>query len=77
MPLNTRYRFLISFQLADQFTCNLDLDGCAAPLGVYNFAQLHTSFSLYAGRNFVEVLTKCRVQYLLHGDARFVDARRY
>src|ERR1700730_10067445 len=25
----------------------------------------------------IEVLTKCRVQYLLHGDVRFVDTRRY
>jgi hypothetical protein len=27
----------------------------------------HTSFSLYAGPDFVEVLTKCRVQYLSLG----------
>jgi hypothetical protein len=39
--------------------------------------QPHTSYSLYAGRDFVEVLTKCRVQHLSHGDVRFVDARRY
>jgi hypothetical protein len=39
--------------------------------------QPHTSFSFYAGRDFVEVLTKCRVQYLSYGDVRFVDARRY
>jgi hypothetical protein len=25
----------------------------------------------------IEVLTKCRVQYLSYGDVRFVDARRY
>ena len=30
-----------------------------------------------AGPDFVEVLTECQVQYLSHGDARFVDARRY
>jgi hypothetical protein len=39
--------------------------------------QPHTTFSLYAGRDFVEVLTKCRVHYLSHGDVRFVDAWRY
>ena len=31
MPLNTKYRFLISFQFANQFTFNLDLDVPAAP----------------------------------------------
>jgi hypothetical protein len=39
--------------------------------------QPHTSYSLYAGHDVVEVLTKCRVQHLSHGDVRFVDARRY
>ena len=39
--------------------------------------QSHTSYSLYAGHDVVEVLTKCRVQHLSHGDVRFVDARRY
>ena len=38
--------------------------------------QPHTSYSLYAGHDVVEVLTKCRVQHLSHGDVRFVDARR-
>jgi hypothetical protein len=32
--------------------------------------QPHTSFSLYAGQDFVEVLTKCRVHYLLYGDSQ-------
>jgi hypothetical protein len=36
--------------------------------------QPHTSFSLYAGQDFVEVLTKCRVQHLWRGDVRFVAA---
>jgi hypothetical protein len=35
-----------------------------------------TSFSSYAGRDFIEVLTKCRVQYFSRSDARFVDAQR-
>jgi hypothetical protein len=39
--------------------------------------QPHTSYSLYAEHDVVEVLTKCRVQHLSHGDVRFVDARRY
>jgi hypothetical protein len=39
--------------------------------------QPRTSFSLYAGQDFVEVLTKFRVQYRSHGDVRFVDVRRY
>jgi hypothetical protein len=39
--------------------------------------QPRTSFSSYAGRDFVEVLTECRVQYLSRGHVRFVDARRY
>ena len=39
--------------------------------------QPHTSYSLYAGHDVVEVLTKCRVQYLSRGDVRFVDAPRY
>jgi hypothetical protein len=39
--------------------------------------QPHTSYSLYAGQDVVEVLTKCRVQRLWRGDVRFVDARRY
>jgi hypothetical protein len=34
----------------------------------------HTSYSFYAGRDFVEVLTKYRVQHLSHGDVRFVAA---
>ena len=34
--------------------------------------QSHTSFSSYAGRDFVEVLTKCRFQLLWRGDVRFV-----
>jgi len=29
------------------------------------------------GHDVVEVLTKCRVQHLSHGDVRFIDARRY
>jgi hypothetical protein len=32
--------------------------------------QPHTRFSLYAGQDFVEVLTKCRVHYLLYGDSQ-------
>ncbi|PNE12447.1 MAG: hypothetical protein CR217_03520 [Beijerinckiaceae bacterium] len=39
--------------------------------------QRHTSYSLYAGQDVVEVLTKCRVQRLWRGDVRFVDVRRY
>jgi len=38
--------------------------------------QSHTSFSSYAGRDFVEVLTKCRVQHLSRGDVSFVAAER-
>jgi len=38
--------------------------------------QPRTSFSSYAGRDFIEVLTKCRVQDLSGSDARFVDAQR-
>jgi hypothetical protein len=38
--------------------------------------QSHTSFSSYAGRDFVEVLTKCRVQHLSRGEVRFVAAER-
>jgi hypothetical protein len=30
--------------------------------------QPHTSFSLYPGQHFVEVLTKCRVQHLSYCD---------
>jgi hypothetical protein len=43
----------------------------------WNQHQPHTSYSSYAGHDVVEVLTKCRVQHLSHGDVRFVDARRY
>jgi hypothetical protein len=36
--------------------------------------QPHTSYSLYAGHDVVEVLTKCRVQHLLRGKDPFVAA---
>jgi hypothetical protein len=36
--------------------------------------QPHTGYSLYAGHDVVEVLTKCRVQHLLRGKDPFVAA---
>ena len=36
--------------------------------------QYHTSYPLYAGRDFVEVLTKCRAQHFFRGKDRFVAA---
>ncbi len=36
--------------------------------------QSHTGYSLYARRDVVEVLTKCRVQYLERAEVRFVGA---
>ena len=70
---------LVSRYLVCQKSISERIDGLnpRRPPGRAVLHQRHTSYSLYAGQDVVEVLTKCRVQRLWRGDVRFVDARRY